>query len=82
VKIVNVYEAKTNLSRLLSEVRKGREIVLARNGQPEARLVPYVPSEEGGVEGDRGYGIDRGLYEVPDDFNAPFPSDVLATFES
>ncbi len=39
-KVVNVHEAKTHLSKLLDEVESGREIVLARNGKPCAKLVP------------------------------------------
>jgi prevent-host-death family protein len=39
-KFVNVHEAKTHLSKLLDEVEAGREIVLARNGKPCAKLVP------------------------------------------
>ena len=39
--IVNVHEAKTQLSRLLLKVRDGEEIIIARNGEPIARLVPY-----------------------------------------
>jgi prevent-host-death family protein len=42
VKQVNVHEAKTQLSRLLQEVEEGEEIVIARNGEPVARLVPHV----------------------------------------
>lgn len=37
---VNVYEAKTQLSKLLEQVEAGDEIVIARNGRPIARLVP------------------------------------------
>jgi prevent-host-death family protein len=39
-KQVNVYEAKTQLSKLLEQVENGDEIVIARNGRPVARLVP------------------------------------------
>ena len=39
--VVNVYEAKTNLSKLLNRVEQGEEIVLARGGRPVARLVAY-----------------------------------------
>ncbi len=39
-KIVNVHEAKTHLSSLLERVRAGEEIILAKNGQPYARLMP------------------------------------------
>lgn len=42
-KQVNVYEAKTQLSRLLEQVEAGAEFVIARNGRPVARLVP-LPS--------------------------------------
>jgi prevent-host-death family protein len=39
MKSVNVHEAKTTLSALLSEVERGEEITIARNGIPVARLV-------------------------------------------
>ena len=42
-KQVNVHEAKTKLSQLLAEVEAGREIIVARNGKPVARLVPFQP---------------------------------------
>jgi prevent-host-death family protein len=38
-KQVNLYEAKTNLSQLVEEAAKGKEIVIAKNGKPLARLV-------------------------------------------
>lgn len=37
---VNVYEAKTQLSRLLERVEHGEEVVIARAGRPVAKLVP------------------------------------------
>jgi antitoxin (DNA-binding transcriptional repressor) of toxin-antitoxin stability system len=43
MKQVNVHEAKTQLSRLLQEVEEGEEIVIARNGEPVAKLVRHVP---------------------------------------
>lgn len=39
---VNVYEAKTKLSALLSQVAAGEEVVIARHGRPVARLVPVA----------------------------------------
>lgn len=38
--IVNVHEAKTNLSKLLDRVHSGEEIILAKAGKPWAKLVP------------------------------------------
>ena len=72
---VNVHEAKTHLSRLLQRVAAGEEIVIARNGRPVARLVPIAPAAQ------RLFGTDRGLFEVPDDFDAPLPEEVLRDFE-
>ncbi len=39
--IVNVHDAKTNLSKLLDRAHAGEEIILAKSGVPYARLVPY-----------------------------------------
>ena len=41
--VVNVHEAKTNLSRLLERAHAGEEIILAKAGKPYARLVPLAP---------------------------------------
>ena len=37
---VNVHEAKSQLSRLLELVEGGETVVIARNGEPVAELVP------------------------------------------
>lgn len=41
--IVNVHEAKTQLSRLLEKAHAGQEIILAKAGKPYARLMPLAP---------------------------------------
>ncbi|MGH7267577.1 MAG: type II toxin-antitoxin system Phd/YefM family antitoxin [Candidatus Rokuibacteriota bacterium] len=66
----------THLSRLLSRVARGEEIVIAKAGKPIARLVPVSPAP-----GQRALGIDRGRAAIAEDFNAPLPEDVLAAFE-
>jgi prevent-host-death family protein len=40
MRTAGVREARQNLSALLDEVRKGREIVITERGRPVARLVP------------------------------------------
>lgn len=53
-KIVNVHEAKTQLSKLLDRAHAGEEIVIAKNGEPFARLVPLAkpkPREPGLLKG-------------------------------
>ena len=39
MKIVNVHQAKTTLSALLSDVEQGEDIMIARNGTPVGQLV-------------------------------------------
>jgi len=46
VRIINVHEAKTHLSRLLDDVKAGEEIILAKMGKPYARLVPMESPKE------------------------------------
>jgi prevent-host-death family protein len=72
---VGVHEAKTHLSRLLRQVMAGDEVVITRGGTPIARLVPVDARRA------RVLGSDEGVYEVPDDFDAPLPDDVLDGFE-
>lgn len=75
---MGVHEAKTRLSELLRRVATGEEVTITRGGaagEPLARLVPAQRQPE------RIFGRDRGLFEVPDDFNAPLPEEVLRTFE-
>jgi prevent-host-death family protein len=71
---VGVHEAKTHLSKLLRRVAMGEEITINRSGRPVARLVPPEQPTR------RDFGRDRGLFEVPEDFDAPLPDEVLETF--
>ena len=61
--MVNVYDAKTQLSQLIVRVEQGEEIVIARNGRPVARLVPLA------VRRDRTPGLFAGQYVMADDFD-------------
>lgn len=72
---VGIHEAKTNLSRLLRRVAAGEEIVIRRGREPVARLVPVDAPRP------RRLGADRGVFTVPDDFDAPLPAEILAEFE-
>lgn len=43
---VNMHEAKTNLSKLIAFLDKGEEIVIAKAGNPVAKLVSYIPDKK------------------------------------
>jgi prevent-host-death family protein len=67
--LVNVHEAKTHLSRLLERVHAGEEIIIAKNGEPYARLVPLPgrqPRRQPGTLGD--------AVEIPKAFFDPLPA--------
>ncbi|MCA6597110.1 MAG: type II toxin-antitoxin system Phd/YefM family antitoxin [Pseudanabaena sp. M046S1SP1A06QC] len=74
---VNIHQAKTNLSRLLSRVELGEEIVISNRGVPVAKLVPFCTSSNRKAS----LGIDKGRFIVPEDFNDPLPEDILSAFE-
>ncbi len=61
--IVNISEAKTNLSKLIDRVYHGEKIVIAKNNQPIADLVVHKPAEK------RKLGLLEGKISIPDDFN-------------
>ena len=73
---VGVHEAKTSLSKLIKRVLSGEDVVITRSGVPVARITAVQQHRR------RAFGQDRGLFHVPDDFDAPLPDDVLASFES
>ncbi len=74
---VNVHEAKTHLSRLLTRISAGEEIIISKAGKPVARLVPWRETTR-----KRKPGLDRGKFQVPDDFDSRLPAEVLDDFES
>ncbi len=72
---VGVHEAKTTLSELLRRVAAGEEVTITRGGEPVAMIIPVQARKP------RVLGGDRGQFEVPANFDAPLPDDVLTAFE-
>lgn len=66
---VNMPEAKSTLSQLVDAIEQGqeKEIILARNGRPVARLVPL---ETRPLDIKRRLGVAKGRFEVPDSIDA------------
>lgn len=63
--MVNMHDAKTRLSKLVAAIRSGeeREVVIAVNGTPAARLVPIEPKPK--IK----WGLLKGKITVPDDID-------------
>ncbi|MFT3876274.1 MAG: type II toxin-antitoxin system Phd/YefM family antitoxin [Propioniciclava sp.] len=74
MRTVNVYEAKTHLSKLLEAVEAGEKVTIARAGKPIADLVPHQRI-------DLVWGAWKGLViDLPDDFDAVDP-ELVSLFE-
>lgn len=69
---INIHEAKTHLSKLIAE---GKEVIIARYGQPVAKLIPIVPSQA-----DRVSGSAKGKIKLKDSFFHSLPDDVINGF--
>ena len=73
--IVNVHEAKTQLSRLLERVAAGEEVIIGKAGRPVARLVPYVDRPQ-----PRAPGRWRDRVRIAADFDDT-PEEIISAFE-
>ena len=69
---INIHTAKTQLSRLIAE---RKEVIIARYGQPVAKLVPIKQLQQ-----DRQPGSAKGKIRMQDDFFDPLPDDILNKF--
>ena len=66
MKVVNIHEAKTHLSRLIQEAQDGEDIVIARGNEPLVRLVLVESARR-----QRSTGWAKGQVTIAPDFDAP-----------
>ena len=74
-KPVNIADAKARLPELVERAARGEEIIIARNGKPQARLLPLVRAKP------RVPGHGAGKWKIEGDFDAPLPAEILEAFE-
>ena len=74
---VSLQELQRNPDDLLDRVEAGEHLVVVRNGRPVAELRPVPVTQRG----PRPFGLCRGEFTVPDDFDAPLPEEILRAFE-
>ncbi len=74
---VNIYEAKTRLSELVDQAHGGETVIIAKAGRPMAKLVPL----DAPVKRKIIYGLLKGQFEIPPDFDAPMTDEELALWE-
>ena len=75
--IVNMYEAKTHLSKLVHKVLSGEDIILAKAGKPLIRLVPANIDKK-----EIKFGLLKGQIQIDDDFNdfGPEMKDIFKNY--
>jgi prevent-host-death family protein len=75
--IVNVSEAKSQLTKLLQRTEAGERVFISRRNEPvvELRLVSSNPERP-----KPRFGLCAGEFVVPEDFDAPLPDNRLADF--
>ena len=79
MRIVNMHEAKTHLSRLVQAAANGEPFIIARAGKP---VVKVVALEAPGLGAPRRTGFLAGRISVPDDFDRMGASAIEALFET
>jgi prevent-host-death family protein len=67
-RVVNLYEARTQLSSLIEAAERGHETIIAKNGVAKARLAPIGPLKRARKPS----GLLR-ITHIADDFDAPDP---------
>ena len=72
--IVNISEAKAQLSALLKKVAKGQEVIIGKAGHPIAKIVRFDPERQ-----PRKPGALRGRIRIAADFDE-LPADIAAAF--
>ena len=74
---LNLYEAKTQLSKLVDRAAAGEEIVIAKAGKPKAKLVPYEPPRKKRVFGQNLLGMTY----MAEDWDGPLPPEIQKYFD-
>ncbi|HEU0197512.1 MAG TPA: hypothetical protein VFQ88_09900 [Nevskiaceae bacterium] len=73
---LNLYAAKSQLSRLVEEAGQGKTVIIAKAGKPVAALGPLTSSQR-----TIRLGLMKGRIRIGTDFDDPLPDDELALFE-
>jgi len=74
MKIVNIREAKTHLSRLVDAAAKGEPFIIAKAGKPLVKVVAIEPTAPTRL------GFLKGKGQVPDDFDHMAADEITAAF--
>ena len=68
MQVINIHQAKTNLSKLIEKTQNGEDVIIAKAGKPVAKLVFFKEKLK-----PRKLGFWKGKVWMPDDFNDEDP---------
>jgi antitoxin (DNA-binding transcriptional repressor) of toxin-antitoxin stability system len=74
---ISIQDVQRDPLGCLSRVEGGETLVVLRDDQPVAEIKPTNSA----ADETRPYGICKGEFVVPDDFDAPLPDEILREFE-
>ncbi len=74
---VNIDDIECNLGKYLNRIESGEKLIITRDGKPVYEL-KNIEHKEGEP---RPYGLCKGEFHVPDDFDEPLPDNILQEFE-
>ena len=81
MRIVNMHEAKTHLSRLVRDAENGEPFIIARAGKPVVKVIS-VDSAGSRIQGvTHRIGFLDGQITVPDDFDHMGSAEIKKLFE-
>ena len=71
---IEIKDVPTRLPEVLENAKAGTEVIITQGNVPRARLFLITPQKE------RVLGLHAGAYEIADDFDAPLPDEIMASF--
>ncbi|MCL2715711.1 MAG: type II toxin-antitoxin system prevent-host-death family antitoxin [Alphaproteobacteria bacterium] len=78
MQIVNIHQAKTQLSKLVERAANGESFIIAKAGKPLVKVTAISSPVAGKV---RRIGFLEGQFKVPDDFDRMGEDEIAAMFE-
>lgn len=78
MRIINIHEAKTHLSRLLEEAVNGQSFIIAKAGKPLVTVSRVAPRQPAQV---RRVGFLFGRFAIPDDFDRIGAEEIERLFD-
>ena len=63
---IDINQVKQNFPELIQKTIKNGEVIITKNGQPIAKLIPFTKTKK-----ERKFGTAKGLIKMSDDFDQP-----------